>query len=256
MCQLFGMSSRQPASVQFSLEGFVRRGGDTDHHADGWGIAFFEENGCKLFLDELPSVVSPVAEKVCRDPIKSRHVIAHVRKATHGPVALANCHPFTRELWGRQWAFAHNGKLDAFHPAMDGAYSPVGETDSELAFCLILQNLREHFGCVAPSLAALHEKLQSLSAKITESGPFNYLLSEGEYLFAYCTTALSSVQRQAPFGRVQLVDCEAVIDLANHNQLDDCMTLIATQPLTHNEDWQQFTPGELRLFASGQEVSL
>jgi glutamine amidotransferase len=35
---------------------------------------------------------------VRRYPIKSGNVIAHIRKATQGHVALENCHPFLREL--------------------------------------------------------------------------------------------------------------------------------------------------------------
>jgi hypothetical protein len=54
MCQLLGMNSKQPASVQFSLDGFVRRGGETDHHADGWGIAFFADKQCRVFTDSQP----------------------------------------------------------------------------------------------------------------------------------------------------------------------------------------------------------
>ena len=42
MCQLLGMNSRLPASLTLSFTGFSQRGGCTDHHADGWGIAFFE----------------------------------------------------------------------------------------------------------------------------------------------------------------------------------------------------------------------
>jgi predicted glutamine amidotransferase len=256
MCQLFGMSSRMPASVRFSLESFVRRGGDTGDHADGWGIAFFEDNACRVFTDDVPSIVSPVAERMQQQPIKSRSVIAHVRKATRGPVALANCHPFKRELWGREWALAHNGTLAQFQPELDGGYSPSGETDSELAFCLMLQQLRERFGCVAPSLRALHEKIQALSDEIAQHGPFNYLLSEGEHLFAYCSTALSVVQRTAPFGEIRMADSDRAIDLAHYNQPDDRMTLVATQPLTQNENWQVLAEGDLKLFTAGQEVAV
>ena len=42
MCQLLGMNSRLPASLTLSFTGFAQRGGGTDHHSDGWGIAFFE----------------------------------------------------------------------------------------------------------------------------------------------------------------------------------------------------------------------
>ncbi len=45
MCQLLGMNSHLPASLTLSFTGFSQRGGCTDHHADGWGIAFFEGEG-------------------------------------------------------------------------------------------------------------------------------------------------------------------------------------------------------------------
>ena len=116
------------------------------------------------------------------------------------------------------------------------------------AFC-------DYFGCRAPALKILKQKLQELSADIAQHGAFNYLLSDGKNLFAHCTTDLCAVNRQAPFGHAQLIDCEAVIDLSNHNQPDDCMTLIATKPLTNNENWELFSPGELKLFVRGREYA-
>lgn len=253
MCQLLGMNSRLPASVQFSLDGFLRRGGDTDHHADGWGIAYLGGRRCQVYTDSQPSVRSPLVDTLRRQAIQSRNVIAHVRKATRGAVAPANCHPFTRTLWGRHWAFAHNGTLEGFAPSFDGRYQPAGDTDSEAAFCHLLQQLRETFGCRPPDLKCLLDKLRALSAAIAGHGSFNYLLSDGKHLFAHCTSDLCAVRRRAPFGQPVLVDCAAVIDLARHNRPDDCMTVVATKPLTQNEDWDFFTPGELRLFVHGNE---
>ena len=45
MCQLLGMNCNTPTDILFSFDGFRRRGGLTDHHADGFGIAFFEHAG-------------------------------------------------------------------------------------------------------------------------------------------------------------------------------------------------------------------
>ena len=59
---------------------------------------------------------------------------------------LQNCHPFIRELWGQAWVFAHNGDLKDFNPPLQGDFLPIGETDSELAFCLLLQTLKNAFG--------------------------------------------------------------------------------------------------------------
>src|SRR5208282_5045280 len=81
MCQLLGMNCAAPTDVTFSFTGFAARGGVTDHHADGWGIAFFEDKACRLFIDHQSSATSPIAEMVKRYPIKSKNTIAHIRKA-------------------------------------------------------------------------------------------------------------------------------------------------------------------------------
>ena len=147
MCQLLGMNCNTPTDVTFSFAGFAQRGGRTDHHADGWGIGFFEGLGLRHFVDHLPAAESPVADLIRRYPIKSRNVVAHIRKATQGEIALQNCHPFVRELWGRYWLFAHNGDLQDFHPRLHASFRPVGSTDSERAFCWIMQELaKSHAG--------------------------------------------------------------------------------------------------------------
>ena len=81
-------------------------------------------------------------------PIRSDNVIAHIRKATQGRIALENTHPFMRELWGRYWVFAHNGDLKGFAPRLHGAFRPVGTTDSERAFCWLMQELAKAHAAV------------------------------------------------------------------------------------------------------------
>ncbi|MGC3965251.1 MAG: class II glutamine amidotransferase [Rhodocyclaceae bacterium] len=252
MCQLLGMNCNKPAAITFSFEGFCRRGGMTGEHADGWGIAFFEDRGCRLFIDEQASCRSPLAEMIRNYPIKSRNVIAHIRKATQGVVSLQNCHPFQRELWGRHWIFAHNGDLKEFRPLLSGLYTPVGDTDSERAFCFLMQHLRSRFGNTPPALPELYEALQEYSAMVAAHGVFNYMLSNGEALFAHCSTNLHYVVRQSPFTSARLVDCDLAIDFNQHNHLDDRICVIATQPLTRDEVWHAFAPGELKLFVGGQ----
>jgi glutamine amidotransferase len=117
MCQLLGINSAIPADVRFSFTGFAARGGLSDHHGDGFGVGFFEDKACRLFMDIQPAPTSPVADLLKQYPIKFRNVIAHIRKATQGSShRLENCHPFTRELWGRHWFFAHNGDLKKYSP--------------------------------------------------------------------------------------------------------------------------------------------
>jgi glutamine amidotransferase len=252
MCQLLAMSSKKPASINFSFEGFAQRGGCTDEHSHGWGIAFFEgDSGCRTMLDNLPAAESPIAELVKRYPIKSRYVIAHIRKATQGRVALENCHPFMRELWGKSWIFAHNGDLKTFNPTFASYYRPIGETDSEKAFCYMLNRLREMYPD-PPPLRTLSKTIAMLAREIAEYGTFNFTMSNGKALFAHCTTSLHYVTRQYPFTTANLIDCDMSIDFSKLNEKDDLITLIATQPLTANEEWHAFKPGEFKVFENGQ----
>jgi glutamine amidotransferase len=251
MCQLLAMNCNVPTDIVFSFTGFAMRGGHTDTHHDGWGIAFFEGSGVRTFVDHQAAVDSPVAELIKRYPIKSRNVIAHIRKATQGHVALENCHPFVRELWGRYWVFAHNGDLKQFAPVLDGAYRPVGDTDSERAFCYLLQQLRARFGDTRPPLAQLRAALGELVREIAAHGTFNMVLSSGTELFAHCSTALYYLVRQYPFDTARLSDEDVSVDFSQVTTPDDRVALIVTQPLTTNEQWTPVAPGELKLFVDG-----
>ncbi|MFQ5487907.1 MAG: class II glutamine amidotransferase, partial [Gammaproteobacteria bacterium] len=248
---LLGMNCNVPTDIVFSFEGFHVRGGHTDEHRDGWGIAFFEGRGCRLLLDDKPSAESPVAELVRHYPIRSLNVIAHIRKATQGAVALENTHPFMRELWGRYWIFAHNGNLEGFRPRLDGPFRPVGNTDSERAFCLLLERLRRHSPGMAPPAPRLYELIYEFSREVSRHGSFNFLLSNGIHLFAHCSTDLHYIIRQAPFATAHLVDKDVTIDFREVTTPHDRVAVIATLPLTDNEAWQHLEAGELLMFHEG-----
>jgi predicted glutamine amidotransferase len=255
MCQLLGMNCNTPTDICFSFTGFQKRGGGTDVHADGWGIAFFEGKGVRLFLDPQPSVQSSIAELVRNYPIRSLNVIAHIRKATQGVVSLENTHPFMRELWGRYWVFAHNGNLPLFQPELDGSFMPVGNTDSELIFCWLLQSLRQRFGDTPPSRDALFSALHELTYPLSKTGIFNYLLSNGDSLFAHSSTELSYIIRRAPFKAAHLKDEDVMVDFSQVTTPNDRVAIIATQPLTDNERWVTMLPGTLWMFHEGDAIS-
>ncbi|MFZ6645672.1 class II glutamine amidotransferase [Undibacterium sp. TJN25] len=252
MCQLLGMNCNTPTDIVFSFTGFATRGGRTDEHKDGWGIAFFEGNGVRHFVDHQAAVASPIAELIKNYPIKSKNVIAHIRKATQGQVTLENCHPFVRECWGRYWVFAHNGDLKEFDPALDGPYKPVGNTDSERAFCYLLQKMRRHFGEVLPALSELTAFLRQAAAEIATYGTFNMMLSNGEALFTHCSTKLHYIVRQYPFTMAKLSDEDVSVDFSELTTPRDRVAVIVTEPLTTNENWTQFQPGELKVFVDGE----
>jgi len=254
MCQLLGMNCNVPTDICFSFEGFCERGGRTDSHEDGWGIAFFEGKACRTFLDTLPSVDSPVAKLVREYPIKSLNVIAHIRKASIGAVELCNTHPFSREAWGMNWIFAHNGDLWNYNPIIRGKYQPIGTSDSERAFCQILNALSEKYPDCPPPIKTLYQELCKLSDPIAEYGTFNFLMSNGQLLFARCSTDLYYIVRQAPFAKAHLLDKEISVDFSGLTQKGDRVAVIATAPLTDNETWTKFEKNQLLVFKNGEPV--
>ena len=249
------MNCNVPTDICFSFTGFQARGGLTDHHTDGWGISFFEGKGVRLFLDPNASAHSPVADFVRTYPIKSKNVIAHIRKATQGEVKLENTHPFMREMWGQYWSFAHNGDLKNFSPALSGRFRPVGNTDSEKAFCFILQELQKSFSQNAPSMADLGKKLHEITLQIASVGVFNFLISNGEFMMAHCSTKLSSIVRRAPFSVAHLKDQDVAVDFSSVTSAIDRVAVIATNPLTENETWTTHEEGTLLMFVEGEIVS-
>lgn len=244
------MNANVPTDMRFSFKGFSQRAGKTGDHVDGWGMAFFEERGVRHFVDHQSAIDSPIAQVIRDYPIKSTNVIAHIRKATQGVVSLPNCHPFVRELWGNYWVFAHNGDLKDFRPRLHSHFHPVGTTDSEHAFCWLMQEVhKSHAG--VPSIPELTNTLRELAAEIAPHGTFNFLLSNGTALWAHANTHLCYVERAWPFSKATLSDEDLSVDFSKTHVQGDRIAVVVTAPLTQNETWTSFEKGELKVFVDG-----
>ncbi|GAL32993.1 predicted glutamine amidotransferase [Vibrio maritimus] len=254
MCELLGMSANVPTDICFSFTGLIQRGGNTGPHKDGWGITFYEGKGFRTFKDPQPSCDSKIAELVQNYPIKSRAVVSHIRQANRGQVNLENTHPFTRELWGRYWTFAHNGQLTDYQKLNTGHFRPVGETDSELSFCWLLQKLEQRFPEPPQDMEAMFAYVAECCDELRELGVYNMLLSDGEYVMTYCTNHLYWITRKAPFGKATLLDEDVTINFQEETTPNDVVSVVATQPLTGNETWHRMKPGEYNLFHFGERV--
>ena len=255
MCELLGMNCNVPTDIRFSFSGLIERGGRTGPHRDGWGIAFYEGRGCRTFHDPHPGCESEIAELVRGYSLKSLNVICHIRKATNGRVCLENTHPFTRELWGRSWAFAHNGRLKGVKSWPLGFYRPIGTTDSEHAFCWMLDQIRRRFPRPPRSTKTLRNLVRALADQLSDCGTFNMMLSDSRSLYCYCSTDLHWLTRRAPFGEASLIDTELTVDFAKETTPRDIVTVIATRPLTHHEPWQAMARGALVVFHDGLPIA-
>ena len=254
MCELLGMSSNVPTDIRFSFAALARRGGETGPHADGWGISFYEGRGCRAFHEPEPSARSELAKLLRSAPIKSRIVIAHVRKANRGRVSLENTHPFSRELWGRRWTFAHNGQLRGVKKWPLTWFRPVGSTDSEYAFCWMMDQLQARWPknpTKLPSASQLDVAVAELCAKLHGLGVFNMLLSDSRTLYAHCGKRLCYLTRRAPFGTATLVDEDWRVDFSRETTADDVVTVVATKALTRDECWTDVERGHVLSLRDG-----
>ncbi len=251
MCELLGMNANVPTDIQFSFAGLMQRGGRTGAHSDGWGIAFYEGRGCRAFHDPKASAESEIAKLIRNYQIKSCVVISHIRKATHGRVCLENTHPFRRELWGRNWTFAHNGRLNGVKRWPLNFYQPIGTTDSEYAFCWILDQLRNKFPRPPCQAKTLWRAIGDLVEHVGHAGVFNMLLSDSRSLYTFCATHLAWITRRAPFGEARLIDDDVAVDFAELTTPKDIVTVIATHPLTDNETWNIMDKGSFLVFHNG-----
>ena len=251
MCELLGMECNVPTDIVFSFSGLALRGGAKGPHADGWGLALYDGPAVRTFLEPTAAARSPLAVYVRNNPIKTLLAIAHVRKRTRGPVNLANTHPFVRELWGRSFTFAHNGTVRRVRRWPLGRFQPIGTTDSEYAFSVLMAGLERRFKQYPRKPSELWEAVAELGGQLGGDGTFNFLLGDGRHLYARCATRLHYLIRRAPFHKATLADDDLAVDFAEVTTARDRVAIVATMPLTRDETWTQGVPGQMWVFDGG-----
>jgi glutamine amidotransferase len=303
MCELFGLSSNRPVQPGGLLCRFGARGGDTADNPDGWGLATLEDDAFRrsdrgegrapitkpyslrsfvplldqarlrfhLAKEPLPAAHSARFRELCGQT-RSSLILGHVRKA-NPPTALvlANTHPFRRVCCGREWVFAHNGILSDVAgldpPNTLHLCAPAGDTDSEHAFCVVLDSIAAVFS--SSDAAQNHDWLDALARAaemLASHGRFNFLMSDGVHLIAYGHDRLHSLaDARAAFrfdaspdlttGRTSEASRASLSARGPRLGPISEMAVIATEPLTEGPGWLAFEPGELRVYRAGRQIA-
>jgi glutamine amidotransferase len=205
-------------------------------------VAWYEDRAARIVKDTAPAWASRHLALLTQLGIRSQSVIAHIRKAnpTRFGRSTANTHPFERELNGRSWVFAHNGKLPGLGDeavCSDARFRPLGETDSEKAFCLMLEAIARALGgndALPPQ--RLVDVIRPVVETLSAYGEFNFILGNGDYLVAHAHTRLHSLQKSGDRG-----GCSA-------NRI-----VLATAPLTRGP-WLPLPPGSLNVYRMGKRI--
>lgn len=265
MCELLGMSSNQPATTRLSLTKLAAHSAPPTSIKDGWGVGYYEGNDVRLVKGVEPASESDWVRFVEDQDIRSATVMAHIRKATVGELAYRNAQPFVRELAGRVHMFAHNGWLSDIQSApqlTSGRFSPVGETDSEHAFCALLERMSIVWRTVSviPSLEQRLSVIAEFAAELRTLGPANFLYSDGDTLFAHGDRRKHGAAGKAvPPGLVFLERrCENNGSGFETNGIcveasDQRITLVASVPLS-DDPWQALSKGEVVAVRNGTVV--
>lgn len=255
MCELFAMSSRRPANVQLSVAELARHGGLVGPHRDGWGLAYYEGRDLRLFKEAAPAATSASLSFLQEHPFSATTVISHIRKATQGDRTLENAQPFVRELGGHQHVFAHNGDLTAFadpRGRRHAMFRSVGDTDSERAFCALLERLRAPWDEAegVPPLETRLRVIAGFAATLREHGPANFLYSDGDAIFVHAHRRHQGGGLGIRPPGLHLL-CRRCADETGAAQE---VVLVASVPLTA-EAWQPLDEGEVVVLSSGQRIA-
>lgn len=141
----------------------------------------------------------------------------------------------------------------------------MGETDSEIAFCALLERLR------APWLGAggvppFEYRWNIVSAFATEMralGPANFLYSDSDVLYVHAhrrmhgdagirPPGLHVIERRCPAGEHSWN--AAGLEIGSSDGEQQCVFLAASVPLTDEAAWQALGEGELVAVRSGEIV--
>lgn len=266
MCRLFGFRSVIPSQVHHSLvaadNALLHQ---SEQHPDGWGVAYYVNHVPHVIKSAETAIADSLFQRVS-GVVSSETVVAHLRRATTGPLSMINCHPFQ---YGR-WVFAHNGQVPdfaAYREALLAEVAPVlrrfvlGDTDSEVLFYLLLSNMARRFGLdeKGPALddvaAAIAETVDTVHA-VTDMDCYtsttkeelylSFLLTNGEVLVAhhggkelfYSTHKTRCPERgECPsFSKI----CEAPVTSGRVNHM-----LVSSEPLSGMNVWNEMAPGEI-----------
>jgi predicted glutamine amidotransferase len=265
MCELLGISSLIPTTVGLTLERLAHHGGREGPHRDGWGVAFYQGRDALVLREPGAAAESKLANYIEHHTPPSKLVISHIRHATHGDHALCNTHPFQRELAGRVHLFAHNGELKGIENQGDfqpNHYRPIGDTDSELAFCILLDQMVGVWGAAGerpPSVSVRLEAVAAFARSVRALGPANFLYCDGDLLFVHGHKRRQGDGSTVPPGlHVMERSCDKSESELRHAGVTlktaaQQMTLVASVPLDDG-DWRPLEEGEVLAIHKGEIV--
>ena len=188
------MECNVPTDIVFSFAGLASRGGKHGPHADGWGLALYDGKIARVFLEPTAAARIARSRRSCasiRSRRCSRSRTSAARRAA--AIGLVNTHPFTRELWGRHFVFAHNGTVKSAQRRSSAGFKPDRRHRQRAR---VLRAARARSSTTSSDYPRSLRGARRRGRRVTRSrsasgGTFNMLLGDG-------SAALRALRDEAP----------------------------------------------------------
>lgn len=232
---------------------------------DGWGMGYYPggEPSVSVFKEPAPTVGSVRAEIVkAWERVASSVFALHIRSATWGTISDANTQPFVRSWGRRDWMFVHSGSLDARpDPGPDPRFEPVGSTDTEALFCVLLNRIAREGWRTLREVSP--QKLQEWLSEFDARGVLTCALTDGSDVVFY---ADREGQQPAyvghvkpPYSQVVFGDEQLQVNLTRRGAKPRKGVLLASSPLPSEAGsevaWKPLSPGSLLVVRQGEVVT-
>lgn len=253
MCRLLGLAFNQPVNPS---EYFFRLLELSENNPHGWGLASYKGGSAQIFKEPLQGDTSELARFLRVYPgIRSPLHIAHIRKTCNLAVSYPNTHPFSREMMGKEFVFAHNGNVMKIKSVDPGRFRPVGRTDSEHAFCYLLSCIEAR--AISQWSVDHFLWLRNTLRDMNGHGGFSCIFSDGEHLFCYRDktgrSGLCFIHcTPSPGSAGSSEQCPASQDRGERPQ-QPAGYVIASEPLSSGP-WEACHPSELVVIRDGTMV--
>ena len=196
--------------------------------------------------------------------------MSHIRYATQGEISFSNTQPFTRELGGCEHTFIHNGDLKDLvnNPKyLNKRFQPLGETDSEAAFCYLMTQMSAIWD--APEVPSLQQRSQVFNyfaLEMQSLGLANFIYSDSQYVFVFSDKREVKDKENEnktitlPGLYVLQRSCQnksqnaTIQGLSLRHELSKDVVLVSSVPL-NGENWMPLTTGQSLVFKAGEIAS-
>ena len=255
LAQLLGIFIEDELEIDFAFKGSAAIG---EKNPDGWGYGYSKQDFWVVDKEPFEEGQFDRKDFSLRFPANffSNILISHIRFASKGRKILEDTHPFTQELYDKNWIFAHSGHVRIYRHVLESSdyLIPRGETDSEEVFCSILGEIKS-LGRLAVE-KEIARTIEKTAKELSKQGGLNFILSDKETLYAYYSgyKTLYYTEIRPPHETNIVGEDNQLWFTLFAKDADVQISVVASEPLIKDANWKELDMNTLYCFKNGKRV--